>query len=560
MLKLRPLTYIGAVVILAAISLFGQQGIDQIAVPRSAGDPFRISTGSSFYASGTGSGKREPTRTAAPALIGDLQEAFDVIRRNYVDRSLKLQTRAAESATRTMLRSLDPHSTYWSPQEFAELLGEHHSEYSGTGSTIMNFRRNGRVETYVVAVAPGSPSERAGLRFGDRLIAVDTKDVSGLSSFAVRELVRGPRGTEVRLKIEQSADGRVRFVLLRRDRVPQPTVPLATMLDDSTGYIEMSVGFSYTTVTEFDSALEALKAKGMSNLVLDLRGNSGGIVDQAVAIAEKFLPAGRKIVSQRGRRAFEDREWVSQNREPELQPIVLLTDGETASAAEIVAAAFQDNDRALVVGTRTFGKGLVQNVTELENGGGLTLTAARYYTPSGRSIQRDYSEIGLYDYFSRTNKSAASGHALQATRTITGRIVYGGDGIEPDIFIEPTEPDQQDNLLIDEIFHFSVEVVEGRIEGVGSRDDLRQSILFGGPVASDPVIEKFCRFAGISEPLDIGIRERIREQLSYFLSIGAFGVEAGQKYRLAYDPAVQKARSSIKDAKDLSDRAFSFKK
>jgi hypothetical protein len=171
----------------------------------------------------------------------------------------------------------------------------------------------------------------------------------------------------------------------------------------------------------------------MRSLIVDLRGNGGGLMEQAVSIAEKFLPAGRVIVSQHSRQPLDERVAVSQNKRPETLPLVLLVDGNTASASEIFAAAMQDNDRATIVGTRTFGKGLVQDIIPLEDGSGLVLTSERYYTPSGRSIQRDYSDSGLYDYFRHISKGTLVDKSTFAARTLKGRIVHGGDGIAPDV-------------------------------------------------------------------------------------------------------------------------------
>jgi carboxyl-terminal processing protease len=228
----------------------------------------------------------------------------------------------------------------------------------------------------------------------------------------------------------------------------------AVLLENKIGYLALTEGFDFTTAEEFEVAFNSLKRHGMQSLIVDLRGNGGGLMDQAILVAEKFLPFGQMIVSQRGRNAVEDREWRSRNRRPESMPLVFLVDEGTASASEILAAAMQDNDRAAVIGTRTFGKGLVQNVIPLDDGSGLTLTSERYYTPSGRSIQREYSDSGLYDYFRHTNHGALINRPEAATRTLKGRVVFGGDGIQPDEIVDSFELTTQRVALVDRLFNF----------------------------------------------------------------------------------------------------------
>lgn len=536
--------------------VFSQGSLDRAISPIPTADQFRISPGVSFSASGSGTGKRSASPSPASAVVSDLEEALAVIREQYVDRAKAKSTATVDSAIRSMLHSLDPHSSYFDEQEFAELLGEHKSEYSGTGSTIMNFRRNGQVETYIVAVSPESSAAEAGIGFGDRIISVDGKDVSGISSLAVREMVRGPRGTRVSMKIEQAATGKIRTVSILRERVAQPTVPRAFMLDDKTGYIDMTVGFSYTTVTEFDESLAKLSDKGMGALILDLRGNRGGILDQAVAVAERFLPYGRVIVTQRGRNAYEDREWRSQTREPATIPIVLLVDSETASAAEIIAGAFQDNDRAMIVGTPTFGKGLVQSVLELENSSGLALTSARYYTPSGRSIQRDYSDGSLYDYFARTHRAAAIDRAAMATRTLSHRKVYGGNGIEPDIEFSADGISPEKAAMVDPIFHFAKDLLGAKFPGSPSREEFRRAIMFGEETVTDEVISAFTAHSKVDVGSD---RDFIRTQLRYFIALGAFGTNAADEAKIKDDKIVYRGVQAVDAARELAGTSFRMK-
>ncbi|HCA58653.1 MAG TPA: hypothetical protein DEP46_11785, partial [Blastocatellia bacterium] len=368
-------------------SLLAPAAAQTISLPKDSGD-FKIDQGSSFSA--TSSAPKNKPKQPGPlaALSEDLAEALGLISQHHASSNAQRPDLLTASALSSALRSLDPHSKYYDREEFAELVGEHEGQYFGTGATIISVKSGGELETYVLSVAAGSPAETAGLKFGDRIISVDGKAIGGLHSYEVREMMRGELGTEVAIRLERAGNRAQTDLTMTRGRVAHKTIPHTFMLDEGVGYIDLSGGFSYTTVTELDDALLRLRARGVKALVLDLRGNSGGIVDQAVAVAERFLPFGTKILSQQGRNPNEDRVWRSANRLPVTVPLVVLVDGETASAAEIVAGALQDNDRALIIGEKTFGKGLVQNIIELEDGSALALTAARYYTPTGRSIQR----------------------------------------------------------------------------------------------------------------------------------------------------------------------------
>ncbi|MGB5015106.1 MAG: S41 family peptidase, partial [Pyrinomonadaceae bacterium] len=351
-------------------------------------EPFILKNGSSFSASGGNggfdvSGSSKPTRIAAEIL-----EAQDIIRRNHISGRKITLNDLTKSTMEGALSTLDPHSTYFDPAEWKEMLDEEQSSYSGIGASIANYEISGDANTYIVAAFPGSAAAKAELRYGDRIVAVNGERVVGSESAVVRDKLRGPDGTMVKVTLLRAATNREETVSLRRGPVPQPSIPDAYIIRPGIGYIALTDGFNYTTNDEFNSAMLRLKRQGMRSLVLDLRGNPGGIVDQAVKVVEKFLPVRSVIVTQKGRSRLDNRVWRSTNPTPETMPLVVLVDENSASASEIVAGAMQDQDRALIVGERTFGKGLVQSVLDLPAGSGLTLTTARYLTPAGRSIQR----------------------------------------------------------------------------------------------------------------------------------------------------------------------------
>ena len=339
-------------------------------------------------APGTGPGRRPRRAPGIPttAVAQDFSEALSVIQEHYVD-GKKIDFNAVyKSSIMGMLRVLDPHSNYFDKEEFDEMKTDQRSEYLGIGASIQNYLIGESVDTYVAATFQNAPASRAGLRYGDRIDAVDGVSMHAKSSAEVRDKIRGPRGSHVKLTITRANTGTSDTVEIVRDAVSQPSVPDAYMIRPGVGYIDMKHGFNYDTAEGLQSALDFLHARGMNSLVLDLRDNPGGFLEQAIHVAEAFLPTGQLILSQKGRNGMNDHEYRSRNPDPDRTPLVILVNDFTASASEIVAGAMQDHDRALIVGQTSFGKGLVQSIIPLEYGAGLTLTSAKYFTPSGRPV------------------------------------------------------------------------------------------------------------------------------------------------------------------------------
>ena len=528
-------------------------------------EPFKIASGTSFSASTSGIKKAIPSQTN---ISRDFAEALEVIKNNYVEKKQIDYNELTKSSISSMLRTLDPHSNYFDSTEYRELLEDQRSEYFGIGATIANYREGDEYETFVVSTFPNSPASRAGLRFGDKFISVDGVEVSGKSSSVVRDKVRGAQGTIVRVTVERFDTRRIETIEIRRNRVPAPSIPDAYLLRQNIGYIDLSEGFNYTTIDEFNAVLSELKSQGMSSLILDLRDNPGGVLEQSVRIAEKFIPRGQTIVSQRGRFAIDNRVWKSENRNPENFPLVLLVNENSASASEIVAGALQDSDRALIVGENTFGKGLVQSVINLPYNSGLTLTTARYYTPSGRSIQRDYKNSSLYDYYS--HKNSASNKELKPVKTPTGRMIYGGNGITPDEIEKSAVLNATQMELLDPIFLFSREIVGGRVRKfenfrVTVPVKFGQRIRSGNFPVSDLMIESFKDFVKrnnyeISETDFEGEKEFISERLRYFLATANYGIVASEQILLETDPQISKAISSLPRAQQLAQAAQKARK
>lgn len=501
------------------------------------------------------------------AVQQDFNEALSVIQQRYIEGNKLDLNNVYKSSIIGMLRTLDPHSNYFDKEEFDEMKTDQRSEYFGIGASIQNYTIGEQVDTYIAATFPGSPAARAGLRFGDRIEAVDGTTMHAKSSAEVRDKIRGPRGTQVKLTIARANTGKSELVEIIRDAVAQPSVPDAYMIRPGIGYIDMTRGFNYDTAQGLQDALDFLNARGMNSLVLDLRNNPGGFLEQAIHVAETFLPAGQLILTQKGRNGANDREYKSRNPQPDRTPLVILVNEYTASASEIVAGAMQDHDRALIVGQTSFGKGLVQSIIPLEYGAGLTLTSAKYYTPSGRLIQRDYSDGGFYNYIYRggtlrDNKAEIKPNG-PASRTDTGRPVYGGGGIMPDEVIK------QDNLtaaqlrLRNPLFFFARAVATGRVAGL-EKYKVDRAIEFGHDLEpSDfPITEAVFRafkdyvagdpnWKSLAPTLDRN-RSFIDTQLRNNLATAAYGTVTALQVVMKEDPQVAKAVEVVPRARDLA--------
>jgi len=538
---------------LVAVSFFSQQKSPL----NNAAEPFAIRPGSSFAASG---GSADIRSSKASKIASDIVEAEAIIRANSVSGKQVDNNDLTKYALEGALRTLDPHSSYFDQRDWQELLDEEDSGYTGMGATIANYSHDGVTDTYVVATFTGSPAARAGLKFGDRIVSINGIKMTERDDDIVRDQIRGTAGTSFRMTVERAATGRVETVEIRRARVAQPSIPDAYILQPGVGYIQLSEGFNYTTSQEFETAMQMLKQRGMKSLVLDLRENPGGIVDQAVKVAERFLPAGTLILTQRGRSRMDNRVWQSSNTNPETMPLVVLVNENTASASEIVSGALQDNDRALLVGEKTFGKGLVQSVIDLPDKTGLTLTTARYLTPSGRSIQRDYSKLDFFDYYNHKSVMTEIDKPYFEARTVTDRRVYGGDGIQPDEVVKAPKltPDQQ--KLLDPLFFFAREIVNGR-----RPDSIFQPVAFTSAIVDDKLIASFNEYAvKTGDKLSVEAvkanADFIRLRLRYELALATGGEKAAQAVLVQGDAQVAKAVTLLPQAADLARAAAAAKK
>lgn len=348
-----------------------------------------------------------------------------------------------------MLRTLDPHSNFFDPKDYQAVLEDQQGKYSGVGMSVSN--RNGK--TVIIAPFPGAPAYKAGLRPGDIIVSVNDKSTDNLNTTEVADLLKGPRGTEVKIVVSrEGAPDYLTFTVVR-DEISRKSVPDAVWVKPGIAYIKI-LQFSENTGRELDENLRRLGENNIHGLILDLRDNPGGLLNSGVAVADHFLQKGQLIVSHHGRSSPE-RPYVAKNgNHGHDYPIVVLVNHSSASAAEIVSGALQDHDRAWILGEQTFGKGLVQTVFPLRERTALALTTAHFYTPSGRLIQRDYSKESFYDYY--THRGADTRNDLDVKMTDSGRRVYGGGGITPDEKYETPKLDHlQIELLRNGLFTFT---------------------------------------------------------------------------------------------------------
>ncbi|HEY4641786.1 MAG TPA: S41 family peptidase, partial [Thermoanaerobaculia bacterium] len=356
-----------------------------------------------------------------------------------------------------MLRTLDPHTSFLEPKEYADMQDRQKGSFYGLG--ILVTKRNDQVT--VITPLEGTPAARLGIRAGDVISEVEGVSTDDLPLDDVVKRLKGPKDTTVHIKIMRVGIKEPIPLTIVRAAIPTNSISNTLMIAPGVGYIRIK-DFTATTVRELDEAVDKLKGEGMQKLVLDLRQNPGGLLDAAVGVADHFLDKGQMIVYTKGRTPDSAQDYTAPGKHDHLDvPLVLLVNRGSASASEIVAGTIQDHDRGLVVGETSWGKGLVQSVYTLQYGAGLALTTSKYYTPSGRNIQRDYSSF--YDYYvadeSDGDQTETPLKDRKQYKTDTGRVVYGGGGITPDVFVKPPTLTRATQLLEvrSALFNYGVE-------------------------------------------------------------------------------------------------------
>ena len=401
------------------------------------GGVFTLILFSSFPASG---------QTNAFEVIKSLElmdQIYEQLDKYYVD---DIQAgNLSKVAIDAMLKELDPYTVYYHESNIEDYRLLTTGQYGGIGALI---RKNGEY-VYISEPSQGDPAEVSGLKAGDKILEIDGKVMKDKSSSDVSDMLKGPKGTEVILKIERNKTD-VKTITVNRDEIKLPDVPYAGLLQDKVGYIKLD-GFTPTASADVKKAFLELKEQGMTSLVLDLRGNGGGLLIEAVRIVNMFVKKGQLVVSTKGRVEEENRVYLTTDEPMDLTiPLVVLVDGGSASASEIVAGSLQDLDRAVIIGTTSYGKGLVQRTYDLDYGSKVKLTIAKYYTPSGRCVQR----LEYYDKKEGEGAEEIADSLITIFKTKNGRDVIDGRGIEPDIEVDKKEFSRLTSTLYSNNFVF----------------------------------------------------------------------------------------------------------
>ena len=458
-----------------------------------------------------------------------------------------------------MLQTLDPHSSFLDPRTYAQMRERQEGRYYGLGITIQVI--DGDITA--VSLFEGSPAYKKGVRRGDVIARIDGEEAKGWTSEQAARRLRGPKGTLVKLSLRRRGYDQLIELEVPRDEINIPTIPAAFMVDGTTGYVRLQ-DFAELTDQDLGDALKSLTSKGMKRLLLDLRGNPGGPLDQAIKVSSRFLPQGVMVVYTRGRVQNSAQDYRVSDRSDYLDlPVVMLVNRNSASAAEIVTGALQDHDRAVVVGETTFGKALVQSVYRISEGAGLALTTARYYTPSGRLIQRPWD--GTFDeYLSYSIRNQSTGRAhneADLVYTDSGRKVYGGGGVEPDHHLEgPIEgfnPTKFGRMLYArQTFatyaqEFSA-LGDTRIAATGKD----RKYVARDFVVDDTMLAEFRRHledekvkideAGFQQDVDF-----IKAMIRYEIDLNVFNVEEARRNLIAKDPQAQLALGQFPEAERM---------
>ena len=469
--------------------------------------------------------------------------------------------RVVYAAITGMLQTLDPHSSFMDPRTFAQMRERQEGRYYGLGITINVV--DGDVTVF--NVFEGSPAYQKGMRRGDVIAKIENEDIKGWTTEQAVRKLRGPKGSSVKITLRRSGYPGPIDMAVNRDEVHIPTVPAAIMLDAQTGYIKLQ-DFGENTDQELGRALRELTQKGMKRLVFDLRGNPGGALDQAIRVSNRFLPKGDLIVYTRGRVPNSDQDYRATETSDYLNlPMITLVGRTSASASEIVSGALQDHDRSLIVGETTFGKALVQSVYRLSNNAGAAITTARYYTPSGRMIQRPWD--GTFDeyltYVYRDQDPNRAHKADELKYTDSGRKVYGGGGVEPDRRVDgPSEGFNPTRLgraiaarnLFDQYAQRFTKKGDTRLT---LRDSKTRELTADYDV-TDEMLAEFKQLVMTTPiPFDEALWQKdltfIKAMIHREIDVDLFGVAAAYQNIARYDPQLQYALTLFPEAQTLLD-------
>jgi carboxyl-terminal processing protease len=495
-----------------------------------------------------------PSVRATAAGQNDMQDSvksfthvLSVVERNYAE-PVDTDKVIYDGAIPGMLRVLDPHSNFFDPKQYALFKEEQLGKYYGVGMTVQQ-REN---QTVVLAPFVGSPAYKAGIRPGDIILKVDGKSCDGLTTTEVADMLKGAKGTVVHISLGREGWEKPIEVTVTRDEIPRPGVEYFTMVKPGIGYVRVST-FNETTDNDLSEALRQLDVSKLDGLIIDLRNNGGGLLNQAVGMADMFLDKNEIVVSHRGRASQERRYYAVRGNQGIEVPVIVLINGQSASASEIVSGAIQDHDRGLIVGEVSFGKGLVQTQFPLSEDTALLLTTARYYTPSGRLIQRDYKNVSLYDYHYNPQPPTKP----EVKLTDSGRQVFGGGGITPDDIVAAPKPDDFQQMLYRRgVFYSQQQGVGDFIRFyLGEKPDITKDF-----VVNDAVVTEFRKYLEKQKIkyTDADVQANInwlKWQIKREVFTSYFGLNDGYKVELQDDVQLEKAIDLIPQAKALYQNA-----
>ncbi len=508
----------------------------------------------------------EDESKAKARIRSDFIDALNLVAENYAGNlTQESYDKLYKASILGMLHTLDPHSGYFDKKEWEDFQNDQRSRYSGIGAFIG--QRNGKV--YIMSPFNGTPAYKAGIRYGDQIIEINGESTENWTQQQVSNKLIGPEGTPVTVKLSRAGAAQPLEFKLVRGSVPLPSISNYSLIPGGIGYINMLRGFNTTTFSEMSNALADLKQQGMTSLILDLRGNRGGLVDQAGKVTNQFLYLGQKIVTLRGRPdVFQPKELLAKNANPDDYPLVILIDRGSASASEIVAGALQDHDRARLVGENSFGKGLVQNIFPLQGGAGLTLTTGHYYTPSGRLIQREYANRSFYDYLFNSDRDLTK--RTDERKTDSGRTVYGGGGIDPDVEVKvSTKEFELRRLWWEPTFQFARSLVNGQIAGfpefkIDRQPNHSHRLQAGEYAVNDKLVAEFKKYLAtykaqykdskVDEARLAKDMEWVRRQIRYEAVQAAYGQEVATQVLYDNDVQLQRGIAEIPKAKEMSER------
>ena len=466
-------------------------------------------------------------------------DAFSLIEKNFAE-TVSSERLLYQGAIPGMLLTLDPHSNFLDPEEWRDAQRRQSAQYFGVG---MELTVDGD-QVVVGQPFPNSPAMTAGLQRGDVIVAVDRQDARGLELGAVANLLRGPRGTPVTVSVRREGFAQPFSFTLTRAAI-QTSLVDAFWVRPGIAYLGISSFEAQSVAHDVEAGLRKLGESSINGLILDLRGNPGGLVTEAVAVAGRYLGNGQTVVSHRGRAEAEQIFRAKSEPAAQRYPIVVLVNRRSASAAEIVAGALQDHDRAWVMGETTFGKGLVQGQYQLSEGAALVLTIAHYYTPSGRLIQRDYQHRSFFEYYYAGRNDGPNLADVKATDS--GRKVYGGGGIMPDEQYDPPQHSIFERRLVASgvLFHF------GSLYFSGRKPELPE-----GWTPDEPLIDRFQKYLRDQQfpftDRDFSLsRQFVSDQIRYELYRRAFSRQASEQAGIQDDPEVNHAIDSMPKAEAL---------